>query len=68
MKKIQDISEQENDYLYEMVKISRQYYDAGTVHTLRNNLEKMFKFNDAQWEFVKTMFEEDLKDQYDMEY
>ena len=47
-----------------MVKVSHQYNNAESVQGLRRNMEAMFDFNENQWEFVKTMFEEDLADQY----
>ena len=63
-KAIRDISHLENDHLYEMVKVSHQYNNAESVQGLRRNMEAMFEFNEDQWEFVKTQFEEDLADQY----
>lgn len=64
----EDLTELEQDVLFNTIMtnqpLRKTYYGSSSLTTLKTMFDKLYIYTDAQWEYVKVNYEEDVKDMY----
>lgn len=64
MSKKHDLTELDNDYLYERIRYSLLYNSKDSLTELKAFVDKNFEYTPEQWEYVQVQFDFDLEERY----